>query len=671
MAPRATRPGGSDANNAGTPSGSDVTTTQYPGSGFDYTAERSKATLVGPGAGARNERDLSLSGLAPETPKTERDFLVHYGAPGLKNFAGFIYEEYLPELAGKRGIDTYRKMSESDAVVWSVLFALEMLIRGVEWHFEPNDQYAKQKKKEQQALSKQKSDTLAAHKTAIQNAMLQGEVPPEPPDLSKFQPDPGEDDPAQQACEFLEQCLNDMEDTWPDTLSEILTFLTYGWEWSEICFKERRGRNPDDPLKNSKYNDGKIGWQKFSPRAQDTLYRWSYDDDGNLTGMWQIPPPDFQTRWVPRNKSLHFVTLKRKGNPEGRSVLRGAYRAWYFKQHIETLEAIGVERDLAGMPIVYAPPEYFSKSAPADQQALFSQLKDLAIKTKKDEQMGVVFPLAYDKDGHELFKFELLKTSGSGHIDTTKIIERYDTRIAMTVLADFVMLGHENTGTYALASSKTDLFKVAMSAWLDAICDEINQQAVTLLCDLNDIPEDCRPKLCHGDVSNADLAELGAYIQALSASGAPLFPNGPLMDFLLEAAGLPKPAPEDQMKVEQQQQDAADGVAALKQQAAQMQSGANGQGVRAPTDPKPASGQPSIDRNGQQVQRPPRMHQTQPAPAKTVDSQGPAADKPVQAPKTLSERYKTMHSYQALIDKADEEELHLFLEYLKQRTAAP
>src|SRR6185312_8293265 len=108
-------------------------------------------------------------------------------------------------------------------------------------------------------------------------------------------------------------------------------------------------------------------------------------------------------------------TLKRKGNPEGRSVLRGAYRSWYFKQHIETIEAIGVERDLAGMPIVYAPPEYFSPNAPAEQKALFSQLKDLAVKTKKDEQMGVVFPLAYNKEGKEMFKFDLVKTSGSGH----------------------------------------------------------------------------------------------------------------------------------------------------------------------------------------------------------------------------------------------------------------
>ena len=44
-----------------------------------------------------------------------------------------------------------------------------------------------------------------------------------------------------------------------------------------------------------------------------------------------------------------------KGNPEGRRILRDAYRAWYFKKRLEEFEAIGVERDLAGMPVGKVP----------------------------------------------------------------------------------------------------------------------------------------------------------------------------------------------------------------------------------------------------------------------------------------------------------------------------
>lgn len=36
--------------------------------------------------------------------------------------------------------------------------------------------------------------------------------------------------------------MNDMQDTWSDTISEILSFLTYGWSYHEIVYKVRAGR---------------------------------------------------------------------------------------------------------------------------------------------------------------------------------------------------------------------------------------------------------------------------------------------------------------------------------------------------------------------------------------------------------------------------------------------
>lgn len=50
-----------------------------------------------------------------------------------------------------------------------------------------------------------------------------------------------------------------------------------------------------------------------------------------------------------------FRTESVKDNPEGRSILRNAYRSWYFKRRIQEIEAIGIERDLAGLPVIHAP----------------------------------------------------------------------------------------------------------------------------------------------------------------------------------------------------------------------------------------------------------------------------------------------------------------------------
>ena len=145
-----------------------------------------------------------------------------------------------------------------------------------------------------------------------------------------------------------------MQDTWTDTISEILSFLTYGWSFHEIVYKRRMG-NTKNPTTKSKYTDGLIGWKKLPIRAQETLYRWEYDNEDNLLGMTQMPPPDFGTYTIPMSKALLFRTKSRKNNPEGRSILRNAYRSWYFKRRIQEIEGIGIERDLAGLPVMHGP----------------------------------------------------------------------------------------------------------------------------------------------------------------------------------------------------------------------------------------------------------------------------------------------------------------------------
>lgn len=48
------------------------------------------------------------------------------GRIGQRRYGGTIYEEFLHELRGTRGIEVYREMSENDDVVGAILFAIEM-----------------------------------------------------------------------------------------------------------------------------------------------------------------------------------------------------------------------------------------------------------------------------------------------------------------------------------------------------------------------------------------------------------------------------------------------------------------------------------------------------------------------------------------------------------------
>lgn len=408
------------------------------------------------------------------------------GATGLRRFSGFIYEEFLNELTGWKGVAVYKEMQYNDATVGAVLFAIKMLCRKVKWFSEP--------------ASQAPEDQLAG--------------------------------------EFLESCMNDMSSTWIDTIDEILSMLGYGYSAHEIVYKRRCG-DVFDPTMRSKYADGRIGWRKMPIRSQDTIYRWQFDDHGGIQGLEQLAPPHYYHTTIPIEKLLLFRTTVERNNPEGRSIFRTAYRSWYMKKNIENIEAIGIERDLAGLPMAFVPPEILSSKANASQQAIRAAIQDIVVNVRRNAQEGMLFPLDYNAEGKLRYDFKLLSTGGSRQFDTSQVINRYDQRIAMTALADFILLGQEKVGSFALASSKTNLFSTAIGAFLDIIADVFNRYAIPRLFALNDFKVSDFPKIAHGDLGSVDLKELGDYIQKLSQAGMPLFPNQELEKHLIEVAGLP------------------------------------------------------------------------------------------------------------------------------------
>lgn len=423
------------------------------------------------------------------------------GRIGQKRYGGTFYEEFLRELRGKKGIETYREMAENDDTIGAILFAVEMLIRQASWNVEPGGDTPKDK----------------------------------------------------EAAEFVEQCMHDMQDTWTDTISEILSFLTYGWSFHEIVYKRRMGKTRDQKTR-SKYNDGLIGWRKLPIRAQETLYQWEYDDEDNLIAMTQLPPPNYGLITIPMDKAMLFRTKSRKGNPEGRSILRNAYRSWYFKRRIQEYEGIGIERDLAGLPVFTAPEDIaiWDEDDP-DMVKLRTGMEAMVQKIRVDELAGIVKPHG--------FEFELLNSGGSKQFDTNAIIQRYDTGMAMTVLADFIFLGHQQVGSFALSSDKTELFSMAIGAYLDIICETFNSQGIPQLIDVNGSHFDGitdYPKLAHGDIENADIQKLASYIKDMTGVGI-LVPDDGLEDYVREAAGLPERTSDtrtiDDKRVKQQNQN--------------------------------------------------------------------------------------------------------------------
>lgn len=402
------------------------------------------------------------------------------GWSGLNHWGGSVQEEFLPELKGTKARKVFREMKENDPIVGAILFAITMLMRQAEW-----------------------------------------KVKNHPDDKSEESP----------KVRLIETAMHDMSHSWHDLISEILTMLPYGWALNETVYKKRGGPSRD-PATNSKYSDGLIGWRKMPLRAQSTLKGWVFDNTGGVQGMIQRTK-DGKEVTIPIVKSLLFRTESNMNNPEGRSVLRNAYRPWYFKKRIEEIEGIGIERDLAGLPVL-TPPEGTDIWNDQDPQAVQAKAEaEMIVRSiRRDEQEGVLLPFGWT--------LELLSTGGSRSFDTSEIINRYSNTIAMILLADFIILGHNNRyGSFALSSSKTHMFSVAVSGWMQAIAAVFNQFAIPRLLELNNMLDEQPPYLDPGDVEVPDLAELGTYIANIQRAGFQLFPNEPIEKRLLQYAGLP------------------------------------------------------------------------------------------------------------------------------------
>ena len=438
--------------------------------------------------------------MADKSPKIDPRMI---GNPGLRQFGGYIHEELLPQLSGMNGRRVMREMSDNSYAVAAPLFAFEMLLRRAPWNVQEAD----------------------------------------------------ESPAALDAKAFVEEVMGDMARPWGDVIAEACTMLVFGFAPMEMAFKVRGGPDAREYWKKSQYKDGKIGLLALDLRAQETVHKWEYwhasDPEvvagerrpGELKGMWQMPW-DGPMVMIPIEKLLLFRTTAAKNNPEGRSVLRTAYRAWFFMKRLEEIEGIGIERDLTGYPVVRLPSSYMSPEADPMDKAVFEAYKAMVKGVRRDTQEGVAMPSDRDANGNRLFEFDLMTSGGARALDISKSIDRYAKAIAMCVLADFIYLGQGSVGSFALSSDKTNLFVAAIGAILDGMQDVFNRYLLPELWRLNGMPHETMPRLVHGDVETPNLGELGEYIRTLSGAGMTLFPDRDLENQLRAFGGLP-PAPDE------------------------------------------------------------------------------------------------------------------------------
>ena len=360
------------------------------------------------------------------------------GGTGTSLWRGFLDEDYNSNLKGTKWYATVDKMRHGDAQVQATLLAIQLPIRSAKWMVKP--------------ASEDKIDIDIAK--TIENNLKGG-----------------------------------MVQSWDDFLRQALLYLAYGSMAFEKIFDVK---------------DGLWVWHKYATRMPDTFYRYNVEQDTeelvsveqqvHKANKWKIVD-------IPADRLILFINELEGANYKGWSILRSAYKHWYFKEQYYKLHGIAMERHGVGTP------EYKQT-----QEGSFDEdtLMDILEAYRAHEKGGLVTPYGYE--------FNIRTPEGGTLTDPLPMVEHHDRLITQSILAHFLNLGQTGVGSYALSTNQKDLFLMALQAVTNYFCEKMNG-VIHELVDINWNVRGNYPELIVENLQSKDLLKLASGLALLSKAG--------------------------------------------------------------------------------------------------------------------------------------------------------
>lgn len=333
------------------------------------------------------------------------------GGYGASSYYAFSRQDYNPAMAGQLGLRRYDEMRRSDSQVRRSLNVIKTPVQAARWYMEPASESEEDKK----------------------------------------------------IADFVWDCYTKyMSVSFPQLLRETLTFLDFGWYALE-------------KVPEFRVIDGKqmVVWKKLAPRHPlDSLGGWSYDSHGGPTGCWFMGDGGDEV-FIPIEKLLAFTYDKEAGNMDGISVLRTAYKNWYFKDNLYKIDAIQKERHGIGIPIIKLPPNF----SEADRVAA----EHLGANLRTNEKAHVVLPPGW----------EILFAKLEGQpVNCMESIEHHNGQILGNIMAEFLGMGSSGNDDAAM-----DMFVKGTRFIADIVRDVHNKWAIPELVNWNFPNVDAYPEL--------------------------------------------------------------------------------------------------------------------------------------------------------------------------------
>jgi hypothetical protein len=261
----------------------------------------------------------------------------------------------------------------------------------------------------------------------------------------------------QKIADFVDACFFKMMSTsFPQMMTEILTMLDFGFSAFEKVWKFSQVPGQTGQ---------KLIWQKLAQRHALDVLRWEYDNKGGPEALVMNDPNSSGGELdIPITKLLAFTFEKEGGDMEGVSVLRPAYKHWYYKDQLYKVDAIQKERHGIGIPVIMLPPGFTdTDKALADE---------MGRNLRTNEKAHVVLPPNWE--------ISMLKMEGQP-TKALESIEHHDLLISREILGQFI----NDTSGNATQESMQTLFLKSTRYIAEAIRDVFNKFGIPELVMLN------------------------------------------------------------------------------------------------------------------------------------------------------------------------------------------
>ncbi len=328
------------------------------------------------------------------------EMMREIGSAASSPFGAWARQEYNLELAGLSGLRKFDKMRRSDGTVRGSLRLIKSPVQTARWMVKPGEP------------GNARSEKIAR---------------------------------------FVEWNLwHGMSISFNQVIREALLMLDYGFYSFEKVWEPAVWEG--QPV---------LKWKKLAPRHPMDVKEWKLDDAGGAQGFWVFATdPRKEDPYIPIRKLLIFSYDREAGNLTGISLLRSAYKHWYFKEQLYKIDAIQKERHGIGIPIITLPPGFT-----AQDRALAD---DLGANLRTNERAHVVLPP----------NWEIIFAKLEGQpVNAIESIEHHDLQIQKNILAPFMNEGTPEEEQITFLKGTRDI--------ADIITDVFNKYAIPQLVDAN------------------------------------------------------------------------------------------------------------------------------------------------------------------------------------------